>query len=181
MGLTVYDPDLWPFTMGGGGPHCLAQPLRGDPAAETRWPWTRRAIADLRELDRLTGGPDGARRVCWTDEWEPARDSWASAWSELPVAVERDAAGNLWVLAGRASDEIVTIGSHLDSVPAGGWLDGALGVMAALEALRSVGAGRPRGPWRWWTGPTRRARASAAACSAARRSRARSTSRRPPR
>ncbi len=27
MGLTVYDPDLWPFTMGGGGPHCLAQPL----------------------------------------------------------------------------------------------------------------------------------------------------------
>ncbi len=28
LGLTVYDPDLWPFTMGGGGPHCLAQPLR---------------------------------------------------------------------------------------------------------------------------------------------------------
>jgi N-dimethylarginine dimethylaminohydrolase len=28
MGLRVYDPDLWPFTMGGGGPHCLAQPLR---------------------------------------------------------------------------------------------------------------------------------------------------------
>jgi N-dimethylarginine dimethylaminohydrolase len=27
-GLEVYDPDLWPFTMGGGGPHCLAQPLR---------------------------------------------------------------------------------------------------------------------------------------------------------
>ena len=32
LGLTVYDPDLWPFTMGGGGPHCLAQPLRRDPA-----------------------------------------------------------------------------------------------------------------------------------------------------
>ena len=28
LGLTVFDPDLWPFTMGGGGPHCLAQPLR---------------------------------------------------------------------------------------------------------------------------------------------------------
>jgi len=27
-GLTVYAPDLWPFTKGGGGPHCLAQPLR---------------------------------------------------------------------------------------------------------------------------------------------------------
>lgn len=30
LGLTVYDPDLWPFTMGGGGPHCLAQPLVRD-------------------------------------------------------------------------------------------------------------------------------------------------------
>jgi hypothetical protein len=28
----------------------------------------RRAIADLRELDRLTGGAGGARRVCWTGE-----------------------------------------------------------------------------------------------------------------
>lgn len=33
VGLTVYDPDLWPFTMGGGGPHCLAQPLRREPPA----------------------------------------------------------------------------------------------------------------------------------------------------
>src|SRR5436189_44731 len=32
-----------------------------------------RVIADLRELDRRTGGPGGARRVCWTDEWESAR------------------------------------------------------------------------------------------------------------
>ena len=32
LGLTVYDPDLWPFTMGGGGPHCLAQPMRREPA-----------------------------------------------------------------------------------------------------------------------------------------------------
>ena len=30
LGLTVYDPELWPFTMGGGGPHCLGQPLRRD-------------------------------------------------------------------------------------------------------------------------------------------------------
>jgi hydantoinase/carbamoylase family amidase len=35
----------------------------------------------------------------------------------------------------------VVVGSHLDSVPAGGWLDGALGVFAALEVLRT--AGRP--------------------------------------
>ncbi len=28
LGLEVHEPDLWPFTMGGGGPHCLCQPLR---------------------------------------------------------------------------------------------------------------------------------------------------------
>ena len=33
----------------------------------------RRVIADLRELDERTGGPDGARRVCWTGEWLAAR------------------------------------------------------------------------------------------------------------
>lgn len=33
LGFVVYDPDLWPFTMGGGGPHCLAQPLRREPQA----------------------------------------------------------------------------------------------------------------------------------------------------
>ena len=36
------------------------------------------------------------------------------------------------------SDRTVIIGSHLDSVPNGGWLDGALGVMAGLEALADV-------------------------------------------
>ena len=33
LGFVVYDPDLWPFTMGGGGPHCLAQPLRREAPA----------------------------------------------------------------------------------------------------------------------------------------------------
>ena len=40
--------------------------------------------------------------------------------------------------------ETVVIGSHIDSVPNGGWLDGALGVMGALETLRSLAeAGTP--------------------------------------
>ena len=37
----------------------------------------------------------------------------------------------------------MAVGSHLDSVPRGGWLDGALGVMAAVEVLRSLRARRP--------------------------------------
>jgi N-carbamoyl-L-amino-acid hydrolase len=42
-----------------------------------------------------------------------------------------------------ASPRTVIVGSHLDSVPNGGWLDGALGVTAALEALRMHAKERP--------------------------------------
>ena len=98
----------------------------------------RRAIADLTELDRLTGGPGGARRVCWTPEWEVARAFLRGRLAELEgVQVERDAAANLWATLPGVSDQTVVVGSHLDSVPAGGWLDGALGVMGVLEVLRS--------------------------------------------
>ena len=54
-------------------------------------------IADLRELDRLTGGPGGARRVCWTAEWEEARDFLRGRLAEIDgVTVEQDEAANLW-------------------------------------------------------------------------------------
>jgi N-carbamoyl-L-amino-acid hydrolase len=96
-----------------------------------------RVLEDLRELARLTGGPDGARRVCWTDEWTKARDFLRSRLDELPVEVTVDAAGNLWALMAGEGDGFVIVGSHSDSVPAGGWLDGALGIYCAVEALRS--------------------------------------------
>ena len=40
-----------------------------------------RVIADLRELDRRTGGPGGARRVCWTPSGPPRGTTSASCWS----------------------------------------------------------------------------------------------------
>jgi hydantoinase/carbamoylase family amidase len=95
-----------------------------------------RVLDDLRELARLTGGPDGARRVCWTDEWTKAREFLRSRLGELPVEVTVDAAGNLWADLPGQGEGFVIVGSHVDSVPAGGWLDGALGVFVAVEALR---------------------------------------------
>jgi allantoate deiminase len=105
-----------------------------------------RVLADLRELDRLTGGPDGARRVCWTPVWEEARRFLRERLAEIEVvSVEVDEAGNLWATLPGEMEEAVAFGSHIDSVPNGGWLDGALGVMAALEVLRATReAGRPR-------------------------------------
>jgi hydantoinase/carbamoylase family amidase len=103
-----------------------------------------RVLEDLRELARLTGGPDGARRVCWTNEWSRAREYERSRLEELPVEVTVDAAANLWADLPGEQDGFVIVGSHVDSVPAGGWLDGALGVFAAVEALRSQAEnGRP--------------------------------------
>ena len=100
----------------------------------------QRVIADLRELDRRTGGPDGARRVCWSPVWLEAREFLRQRLAEIDgVTVELDEAANLWARRGDAP--AVAVGSHLDSVPGGGWLDGALGVMAALEVLRCAEAG----------------------------------------
>jgi len=103
-----------------------------------------RALADLDALRDLTGGPDGSRRLCWTDDWTAARGLLRDRLAELPVTVDTDEAGNLWGrLAGR-TERTVVVGSHVDSVPAGGWLDGALGVMGALEVLRTLAtAGTP--------------------------------------
>jgi hydantoinase/carbamoylase family amidase len=103
-----------------------------------------RVLADLRELANLTGGPDGARRVCWTDEWVKAREFLRSRLDELPVEISIDEAGNLWAELDGEQDGFVIVGSHVDSVPAGGWLDGALGIFTALEALRQAAdGGRP--------------------------------------
>ena len=105
-----------------------------------------RVIADLRELAELTGGPDGARRVCWTDEWVKARELVRSKLEELPVEIETDAAGNVWADLPGEQEGFVIVGSHVDSVPAGGWLDGALGIFGALEVLRQHADGdRPVG------------------------------------
>jgi hydantoinase/carbamoylase family amidase len=101
-------------------------------------------ITELRELAALTSDERGAQRVAWTDTWRLARDWLRARLSDLPVEVEADAAGNLWATLPGAAPQALVIGSHLDSVPDGGWLDGALGVLAGLEVLRGLtAAGRP--------------------------------------
>jgi N-carbamoyl-L-amino-acid hydrolase len=97
-------------------------------------------IRRLRELDERSGG----RRVAWTDTWKRERET---LWEELAAAgleTERDPAGNLWARLPGASPDEVVVGSHLDCVPDGGWLDGCLGVMAGVEAILAASrAGAP--------------------------------------
>ena len=97
----------------------------------------RRAVEELKELAELTGGPDGARRVAWTDEWGKAREWLTGKLEEIDgVEIEGDEAGNLWATAPGDSEKAVLLGGHIDSVPNGGWLDGALNTIAALEVMR---------------------------------------------
>jgi hydantoinase/carbamoylase family amidase len=99
-----------------------------------------RAVADLRALRDLTGDERGAQRVAWTDTWARARGWLGERLAELPVEVDTDEAGNLWARLPGASERTVVLGSHVDSVPDGGWLDGALGVLGGLEVLRALAA-----------------------------------------
>ena len=90
----------------------------------------KRTVAELKELRALTGDENGAQRVAWTDTWLKAREWFASKLTGLPVEHHYDAAGNHWVTLPGESEKALLIGGHLDSVPNGGWLDGALNVLA---------------------------------------------------
>ena len=96
----------------------------------------------LHLLRDSTSDAGGAQRVAWTETWRTARELLLSELAGLPVEVTTDAAANLWARLPGARQETVVIGSHLDSVPGGGWLDGAYGVMCALEVLRTLAGQR---------------------------------------
>ena len=113
----------------------------GDPVGEQPRADPARVLADLERLRELTATEAGAQRVAWTPTWARARAWLREQLEPLPVEVEVDEAGNLWATLGGADPRALVVGSHLDSVPDGGWLDGALGVIAALEVLRALAAG----------------------------------------
>jgi N-carbamoyl-L-amino-acid hydrolase len=97
-----------------------------------------RVISDLQELRALTADANGAQRVAWSPMWLKAREWFQGKLKGLPIEHHYDAAGNSWTTLRGASDRALILGSHLDSVPNGGWLDGCLGVLAGLEVLRSL-------------------------------------------
>jgi N-carbamoyl-L-amino-acid hydrolase len=101
----------------------------------------RADLADLARIGRLPGG--GISRTSFS-----AADTEARAWyrdrcAAAGLAVEVDGIGNMFVSSPDEPDALrdvpaVWSGSHLDTVPNGGWLDGALGSLAALECVRRL-------------------------------------------
>ncbi len=98
-----------------------------------------RVVSELRELDRLTADGSGAQRVCWTPTWRLAREWMGARLDGLADHRRQDAAGNSWaVVSGEDESRSILIGGHIDSVPNGGWLDGALNLVAGIEVLRAI-------------------------------------------
>jgi N-carbamoyl-L-amino-acid hydrolase len=97
-----------------------------------------RTVEELRELRELTGDENGAQRVAWTPTWARAKEWLSGKLAGTGAEEETDAAGNQWFTLRGASDRALLLGGHIDSVPNGGWLDGALNVVAAVEVLRRI-------------------------------------------
>lgn len=89
-------------------------------------------IADLKELAALTSDANGAQRVAWSPVYQQAAQWFQRKMQAAGAETWIDAAGNSWAKFTGLSEEAIVIGSHLDSVPNGGWLDGALGVVAGM-------------------------------------------------
>jgi allantoate deiminase len=95
--------------------------------------------ADLAQLGLIGAGKDGSvTRLAWTPVLLEAYGWVAERMRSLGLEVEIDAAGNLLGRWNVGDGAPVAVGSHLDTVPTGGRFDGALGVVAAVHAVRRL-------------------------------------------
>jgi allantoate deiminase len=98
------------------------------------------SVADsLESLAQIGAEPNGGvTRVAWSPELFEAYGWVGDRMRELGLEVEIDAAGNLIGRWETGAGKPVAVGSHLDTVPGGGRFDGALGVIAAVHAVRRL-------------------------------------------
>ena len=99
-------------------------------------------IQALARFGALPGG--GVTRPCWSPAYEEARAWLLGEIKAAGLTPWMDAAGNVFgglgLSAFDARTPAVLTGSHIDTVPEGGILDGALGVLAGLECLETIRA-----------------------------------------
>ncbi|MGW5049435.1 M20/M25/M40 family metallo-hydrolase [Streptomyces griseoluteus] len=104
-----------------------------------------RLLRDLEVLATFGARPDGGvDRVAGSEADAAARAWLARRIEEAGLVAEADEVGNVFARTRTATGPALLLGSHTDTVPAGGRLDGSYGVLAALETLRTLHeAGHP--------------------------------------
>jgi len=106
-----------------------------------------RLLTHLRTLATFGADGRGVNRVAFSEADASARRWLSERLEKAGLQASIDRIGNVYGRA-RNSKRTILLGSHTDSVPTGGWLDGALGVIYGLEiafALREHPAERPIG------------------------------------
>ncbi|MBM3540479.1 MAG: Zn-dependent hydrolase [Alphaproteobacteria bacterium] len=98
-----------------------------------------RLRADIEALSKIGRAPDGnLTRHAFAPGYEEARRWLKGRFAAAGIAARDDAAGNTIGRVGPATGPTVMSGSHIDTVPDGGPLDGAFGVLTALEVARVI-------------------------------------------
>ena len=94
----------------------------------------------LQELGHLGESPEGMDRVAYSPEDIAGRDYTIKLMQEAGLETRIDAAGNIIGRRAGSDDNLpaIALGSHTDTVPKGGKYDGALGVMGAIEVIRTL-------------------------------------------
>ena len=94
----------------------------------------------MQELGELGDSPEGMLRVAYSPEDIAGRDYAIKMMQEAGLETHIDTAGNIIGRRPGSDDSLpaIAMGSHTDTVPKGGKYDGALGVMAAIEVIRTL-------------------------------------------
>ena len=96
---------------------------------------------NLMETAKFGGTPKGGiKRLTLSDDDKKVRDWFKAACEGLGCKVSVDAVGNMFAVRAGKNNSLLPIamGSHLDTQPTGGKFDGVLGVLGALEAMRTL-------------------------------------------
>ena len=105
-----------------------------------------RLLHDLRALARIGAYKTGVHRPTYSPEDVELRHWLAARMTEAGLDPEIDGIGNV-IGRTRGGGAHLLLGSHVETQPHAGWLDGALGVIYGLEVARTLGHGIDVAAW----------------------------------
>ncbi|MDU1674066.1 MAG: Zn-dependent hydrolase, partial [Veillonella sp.] len=99
-----------------------------------------RLVKDFNAMAQLTAPGEGINRLAFTDADWKGRQYIIDRMIDAGLSVEIDDFGNVigYKIGKKPDLPVVMVGSHTDSVPNGGNYDGVVGVLSAIEVIRSM-------------------------------------------